>query len=349
MDYYLYIGTYTRKTSEGIYVYKFNSATGEFKQVSIARGTANPTFLAISSDYRFLFSVDGTKSDSVKSFSIDQSSHELTLINSQSLAGSFGACHLEVDKTGRWLIVGNYGSGSVSVLPVQPDGTLGSVSQTIKHEGKSIDPERQQKPFVHSVNIDPGNKDIFVPDLGTDKIMTYRLNVETGQLTSGRIPYTSVTPGAGPRHFTFHPNGMFAYVINEMLATITGFSYRDGELKTIQTVNCLPDDYKGLKWAADIHISPDGKFLYGSNRAHESLGIFSIDQLTGQLTFVGHQYVNGKTPRNFAIDPTGNFLLIANQDSDNITIYKRDMKTGKLTFTNQEILVSMPVCLKFIP
>ncbi len=348
-DYFLYIGTYTRKTSEGIYVYQFNSTTGDFKPVSIAKGNTNPSFLSISSDQRFLYSLAGNKGDSVKAYAIEKPSRHLKLLNGQSLGGSFGASHLEVDQTGRWLIVGNYGSGSVTVLSIQPDGKIGNVIQTIVHEGKSIDPERQQKPFVHSINIAPNNADVFVPDLGTDKIMNYILNSHTGNLTAAKVPFTLITPGSGPRHFTFHPNGKFAYVILEMGAMITGFNYNEGELKAFQTVKNLPDDYTGLKWAADIHISPDGKFLYGSNRAHESLVIFSIDQNTGRLTLVGHQPVNGKTPRNFAIDPTGNFVLVANQDSDNITIFKRDKLSGKLTATGKEITISQPVCMKFIP
>lgn len=348
-DYYLYIGTYTRKTSEGIYVYQFNSTTGDVKPVSIAKGNTNPSFLSISKDQRFLYALAGNNGDSVRAYSIEKPSHRLTLLNAKSLGGSSGACHLAVDQTGRWLIVGNYRSGSVTVLSIQPDGKIGGVTQTILHEGKSIDPERQQKPFVHSINIAPNNKDVFVPDLGTDKVMMYKLNAETGKLTPGDVPFTSVTPGTGPRHFVFHPNGKFAYVIQEMGSMITGFHYSNGELKTFQTVNNLPDDYKGQKWAADIHISPDGKFLYGSNRGHESLVIFSIDQKTGLLTLVGHQSVNGKTPRNFAIDPTGNFVLVANQDSDNVTIFKRNKETGTLTATGKEIKISQPVCLKFIP
>jgi 6-phosphogluconolactonase len=347
--YYLYIGTYTQKGSKGIYLYQFNSVTGAFKPIAVTEGISNPSFLAISSDQQFLYAVAGKGSDSVRAYSIDKKSHQLSVLNTQSLAGSNGACHLEVDKTGRWLIVGNYGSGSVSVLSIEKNGKLGNVTQTITHEGKSIDPDRQQKPHVHSVNFSPNSKYVFVPDLGTDKIMTYQLNAQTGNLMAGDVPFTSVTPGTGPRHFTFHPNGKFAYVIQEMSASITAFKYNDGTLETIQRVTNLPDTYTGRKWAADIHLSPDGKFLYGSTRAHDSLVIFKVDEKTGLLTLVGLQSVNGKTPRNFAIDPTGNFVLVANQDSDNITIFKRDKVTGKLTFTNTEINVSMPVCLKFVP
>ncbi len=345
---YLYVGTYTRKTSEGIYIYKFHTKTGDFTPLSKAKGIDNPSFLAISPDHRFLYSGGSKKGDSVHAFAIDKQTHFLNLLNTQSLGSSLGATHVELDKTGRWLFVANYFSGSISVLPIEREGTLGELAQTIQLEGKSINP-RQDKAHVHSMNISPDNKFVFAPDLGTDKIMTYQLNAQTGQLTEGVPPFTPTVAGAGPRHFTFHPNGKFAYSIQELDATIMGFHYKNGVLEPFQTIKTLPDDYTGLKWSADIHISPDGKFLYGSNRAHESLTIFKIDKKTGKLILVGHQAVNGKTPRNFVIDPTGRFILVANQDSDNITIFKRDKKTGKLTATGKEIKVSSPVCLKIIP
>ena len=345
--YYLYVGTYTRATSKGIYVYQFNSATGDLTPVSVAKGITNPSFLAISRDQRFLYATCGNKGDSATAYAIEKSSHKLNFLNAVPLTGSFGAAHLETDKTGKWLIVGNYGSGSITVLPLKSNGSLDAVSQTIHMEGKSVHTQ-QDKPHVHSINIAPNNRDVFVPDLGTDKIMNYQLDDQSG-LTPSESPFTAVTPGSGPRHLTFHPNGKFAYVIEELSATITAFAYKGGKLEEIQTVNTLADDYTGRKWTADIHISPDGKFLYGSNRAAESLAIFSIDPKSGKLTFVDRPSVMGKTPRNFAIDPTGNFLLVANQDSDNIVIFKRDMTTGKLTATGKEIAVSMPVCLKFVP
>ena len=343
----LFVGTYTTKTSEGIYSYRFNSKTGEFAPLSVAKNITNPSFLAISPNQRFLYAVEG-RGELVRAFSIDKPSGNLTLLNAQSSGGS-NPVHLEVDQTNKWLIVGNYSSGNLSVLPINADGSLGKAAQTIAHEGKSINPERQNKPYVHSINMAPNNQDVFVPDLGMDKIMAYQFNAQTGQLSAGNPPFMAGTPGAGPRHFTFHPNGKFAYVIQELDATITGFSYKNGQLAAVQTVKTLPDDYVGSKSCADIHISPDGKFLYGSNRGHESLVIFNINPKTGQLNLVGHQNVLGKTPRNFAIDPTGNFVLVANQDTDNVVIFRRDKQTGKMTATGQEIKVSMPVCLKFMP
>lgn len=346
-DYFLFVGTYTLKTSEGIYVYKFNTQTGDFTPISHTKGIKNPSFLAISPNQRFLYAAEGKSGESVRAFSIEMPSGNLTLLNTQSSVG-VGPTHLQVDKTGKWVIVGNYTTGNLSTLPIKSDGSLGKALQTIQHEGKSINLERQNQPHVHSVNIAPNNTDVFVPDLGIDKIMAYCFDAKTGQLTAGNPPFIATAPGAGPRHFTYHPNGKFAYVIQEIDATITGFRYKKGQLIPFQTVKNLPDDYTGAKSSADIHISPDGKFLYGSNRTHESLVIFRIHSKTGQLTLVGHQNVFGKTPRNFAIDPTGQWVLVANQDTDNITIFKRDADTGKLTFTGKEISVSMPVCLKFL-
>lgn len=346
-SYYLYVGTYTKAAGEGISVYEFNSKTGDFKLLSIASGFTNPSFLSISPDHRFLYSLGGSKGDSVRAFAIEQSSHTLRFLNAQSLGISYGAAHLQTDETGKWLLTGNYGSGSITVFPLLADGSIAEASQTIQLQGKSIDPQRQDKPHVHAVQFSPGNKYVFVPDLGTDKIMTYMFNAATGLLSPAATPFTSVTPGSGPRHFTFHPNGKFVYVIQEMAATTTAFTYKDGVLKPFQTVENLPADYKGRKWSADIHISPDGKFLYGSNRAHESLVIFRIHQKTGRLTLVGHQPVYGKTPRNFVIDPSGNFILVANQESGNVTVFKRNKRTDKLTYLKTEIKIPQAVCLKF--
>lgn len=355
-NYTLYIGTYTAKKSEGIYVYQFNTKTGDFAPLSIAKGISNPSFLAISPDQRFLYSGGSKKGDSVHAFAIDKQTHFLSLLNTQSLESSFGACHLAVDKTGKWLIVGNYASGSLNILPIQSDGRLEKVQQTIQHKGSSLVQPQQDRPHVHSINIAPNGKDVFVADLGTDKIWTYILNAQTGQLTvrgnsfgEGGPSFVKTVEGSGPRHLAFHPNGKFVYSIQEIDATVTGYHYKNSALQTFQTISTLPTNYTGRKWCADIHISPDGKFLYGSNRAHESLVIYKIDKKTGQLTLIGHQSVNGKTPRNFAIDPTGRFVLVANQDSDNISVFKRDKKTGLLTATGKEILVSQPVCLKFLP
>jgi 6-phosphogluconolactonase len=347
-NYTLFIGTYTRKTSEGIYSYTFNTKTGDFTPLSITKGIDNPSFLAISPDHRFLYSGGSKKGDSVHAFAIDKQTYFLTLLNTQSLVGGLGATHLELDKTGKWLFVSNYFNGSFNLLSIEKDGRIAPSKQWTKLEGSSIVKPQQDVSHLHSIMVAPNNTDVFAADLGTDKIMVYRLNPQTGQFTEGVPPFTSSKAGSGPRHLDIHPNGRFVYSIQEIDATITGFDYKNGILTPFQTLSTLPSDYTGRKWSADIHISPDGKFLYGSNRAHESLAIFKIDKHTGHLTRVGHQTVNGKTPRNFVIDPTGNFLLVANQDSDNIVVFKRNKKTGLLTATGKEIKVSQPVCLKFM-
>lgn len=348
-EFYMLVGTYTSGKSEGIYVYKFNSKTGDLTYVSKATGLKNPAFLSFSPNQKYVYSVGETdKNGSVNAFSFDKKNGKLTFLNSQPSNGS-GPCHVTTDLTGKWVIVGNYSGGSLSVLPVEKDGKLGAGIQTIQHEGKSVNAQRQEKPHVHSINIAPNNTDVFVPDLGIDKIVSYQLDAKTGHLSNGKPEYTTIKDGAGPRHFTFHPNGKFAYVINELDATVTAFHYKKGGLSEFQTISTLPKDYTGQKWCADIHISPDGKFLYGSNRTHDSLVIYSIDPKTGELAYITNESVLGKTPRNFAIDPTGNFILVANQDSDNITIFKRNKQTGTLTSTGKSVEVGTPVCLKLVP
>lgn len=346
-SFYLLVGTYTSGKSEGIYVYKFNTNTGDFQPISIAKNLKNPAFLAISPNEKFVYSVgEVDNGGAVYAFGFDKNKGVLTQLSTQSANGS-GPCHVAVDKTGKWVIVGNYGAGSLTVLPVEANGGIGSAIQTIKHEGKGPKPQ-QDNAHVHSINIAPNNQDIFVADLGIDKIVTYQLDAKTGKLSTGNPAFTKVQDGSGPRHFVFHPNGKFAYVIQELSAQVTAFNYKKGGLTAIETVSTLPSDYTGNNSCADIHISPDGKFLYGSNRVHDSIVIYAINQTTGQLTYVGNQPVLGKKPRNFMIDPTGNYVLVANQETENITIFKRDAKKGTLTPTGKEILVPTPVCLKMI-
>lgn len=347
-EFYLLVGTYTSGKSEGIYVYKFNSETGNYQAISIAKGLKNPAFLAISPNQKYVYSVgEFNNGGAVYAFEFDKTKGVLNQLSTQSANGS-GPCHVAVDKTGKWVIVGNYGAGSLSVLPVESNGGVGTAIQTIQHEGKGVNETRQEKPHVHSINIAPNNVDVFVPDLGIDKIVTYQLDNTTGKLTAGNPLFTKVQDGTGPRHFTFHPNKKFAYVIQELSGEITGFHYQKGGLKAFQTISTLPAEYTGGKSCADIHISPDGKFLYGSNRIHDSIAIYAIDPKTGKLTYITNQGVLGKKPRNFIIDPTGKFVLIANQDSDNITIFERDPIKGTLTSTGKEISVPNPVCLKMM-
>jgi 6-phosphogluconolactonase len=339
------VGTYTKKGSKGIYAFEFDPKTLNTTELSTAPKIDDPSFLVISKDNRHVYSVSESDRGEVVALDFDPEKGTFKTLNTVASGGAH-PCHISLDKTGKWVLVGNYTGGNLSVIPVLPDGNISESIQTIQHTGKGPDTQRQEKPHVHSVNISPDNKDVYVADLGTDKIMAYRLDESTGKLSAGNS--VSVSAGSGPRHFVFHPEEPFAYVIQELTGKVTAFKYTDNQLEFIEEISTLPAGFTGNNSCADIHISPDGKFLYGSNRFHDTLVIFEIDQKTGKLTLVGHQDVLGKTPRNFAIDPTGKFVFVANQDTDNIVIFRRDLKTGKLTPTGREVKVSMPICVKFL-
>src|SRR5690242_17177008 len=349
---YLFIGTYAPADSNGIFVYRFDTNTGKASRVSAIKGIENPSFLITSPDQRFVYAVSethGEKGGSVYAYKFDPGNGRLHYLNSEPSGGK-DPCYLTADQTGHWIMVGNYSSGSLSVLPVKEQGTLGKAVQTIRHHGHSIDKERQAEPHVHCIMLAPNNHDVFVTDLGTDKIMTYLLNEEDGHLSAGKPPYTQVMPGSGPRHLAFHPNGKNVYLIQEMGGKITVFNYEPGKLSAIQTISTLPDGYQGRIWASAIHISPDGKFLYASNRDDlNDIVTYAIDPKNGQLTYKGRQATGGKTARDFVISPDGKYVLAGHQNDDKITIFKRDADTGLLTPTNEEIHVPHAVCLKMIP
>jgi 6-phosphogluconolactonase len=351
----VYVGTYTSGKSEGIYIYNLDLATGAMTRVGVAKGVKNPSFLAIHPNRKFLYAVsevedsDGKRTGGVTSFAIDAATGELSRLNAQPSEGA-GPCHLVVDRTGKCVLVANYGGGSVASLPIGDDGKLAKAASAIQHKGSSVNPRRQESPHAHSINVDPGNRFAVAADLGLDKVLVYRLDATKGTLTPNDPPSTSVAPGAGPRHFAFHPTGRFAYVINEITCTVTAFAY-DGErgtLKETQTITTLPHEVKEGYSTAEVQVHPSGKFLYGSNRGHDSIAIFSIDSSTGKLTAVGHQPTGGKTPRNFAIDPTGQYLLAENQNSDTIVVFRIDQKTGELKPTANVVDVPSPVCVRFL-
>jgi len=353
---FLIIGTYTSEKSEGLYVYKFNTETGENSFVSSVK-TSNPSFLAVSPNHKYVYAVnenaDSTRftvTGHVVAFSFDKATGKLNFINKQESGGRH-PCYVSIDKTGKWVIVGNYSSGSLSVLPVKSNGSLDSATQVIQHEGSSVNSERQEGPHVHATVLNKSNKTLYVPDLGMDMVMLYNFDSKSGKLKDFRIPSVATEPGAGPRHIDVHPNGKYAYLMEEMTGAVSAYEIeKDGYLSLLQNISGLPRDFDGAVGSADIHVSPDGKFLYCSNRGESNtIGIFSINQSNGQLVWIDHQSTLGKTPRNFNFDPTGNFLLVANQNSDEIVIFKRDKQTGLLTDTGKRINVSKPVCLKWIP
>lgn len=345
-EHYMLIGTYTSGKSEGIYVYKFNSNTGEFSPVSIAKGIKNPSFLAVGPGNKYVYSVsEGDGQGSVTAFSF--SNGNMNMLNARSSGGS-GPCYVAVDKTGKWVATGNYGSGSFAVLPIEANGSLGEPVSVMVHQGKSVNAQRQEKAHVHATVFSPDNKYLFVPDLGMDKIMAYAFDEKTGKLSNANPAFAASNPGNGPRHLDFHPSGKYAYLMEEMSGTVNVFSYKNGKLTAIQNITSHPAGYKGAIGSADIHVSPDGKFLYASNRGDaNSIAVFAINQKNGQIRPVTHQPTLGKTPRNFNLDPSGNFLLVANQNSDNIVIFKRDKKTGMLKALDKQIQVPNPVCIKW--
>lgn len=348
--YNLLIGTYTSPgKSDGIYVYTFDTETGDFSYKSEAAGIKNPSFLVVTQDREHVYSVSevGDGQGSISSYSFDASTGELVFMNHASSGGN-GPCYVTVDDNNKFVFAGNYGGGSLSAIPIRADGSLGSDIQSIQHQGSSINPGNQEKPHVHATVLSKDNRYLFVPDLGTDKVNIYNVDLANSKpLTPASPAFVSVKAGSGPRHFTFHPNGKYAYLIQEIMGIVTAFDYKDGMLNAKQSVVLPSSGFTGRIDAADIHISPDGKFLYGSLRGDiDEIVFYAIDK-KGNLTYAGRQSTLGKSPRNFAIDPTGNFLLVGNHRSDEIVIFKRDQKTGLLTPTGKKISIGSPVCLKF--
>jgi 6-phosphogluconolactonase len=304
----------------------------------------------VSSDKKNVYAISaGPNGGLANAFAFDPAAGKLTFLNSVSSGGN-GPAYVSVDNNKRHVFVANYGSGSLSAINVEANGALGTNRQTIAHEGKSINPTRQNQPHVHSVVLSPDNKHLMASDLGTDKINIYKIDgaAISNPLSPAAMPFISVVPGAGPRHLAFHPNGKYAYSIMEIAGIVGAFRYRDGKLKNLQFISSLPEGFTGRIGSADIHVSPDGKFLYASNRGDSNdIAVFSI-RGNGKLKFLGREGSGINRPRNFAIDPTGNFVLVANQDGNDIVIFKRDKKTGMLTPTGKKIVVDMPVCLKFV-
>src|SRR5690606_7243926 len=348
-EYWLLVGTYSNAdNSNGLQVYRFNTGSGDATFVSKSTDVTNHSYLAVSADGTKVFAVSemGQGKGTVNSFSFNPSTGALSWIGSVTSAGDH-PCYVSVTSDQTVVFVGNYSSGTLSAVRVSPNGTLDPNIQTIQHEGSSVNTSRQEKPHVHAVVLSPDGRFLMVPDLGTDKVHIYAINTSSDKPLEA-AGAAAVTPGGGPRHLTFHPNGKYAYLIRELDAAVTVFDYKDGKLKEKQSITLLDPAFQGKVGAADIHVSPDGKFLYGSNRGEANeITIYSIGK-DGKLTYVGRQSTLGRTPRNFAIDPTGNFLLAANQDTNDIVIFRRDRKSGLLQDTGKRIQLDKPVCLKFV-
>jgi len=361
--YLLYVGTYTEEKdskSKGIYAYRFDSDTAELTPLGLAAETTNPSFLAVHPNHRFLYAVNetgnyqGQKSGAVSAFAIDPASGKLTLLNEVASKGADPA-YITVDRTGKYVLVANYTGGSVAVFPVLGDGKLGEASSFIQHSGHGTNPEQQQGPHAHSVDLSPDDRFAIVDDLGLDETLVYKFDSSKGSLTlnSPEI-YTTLAksdPGAGPRHFVFNPNGKFGYVVNEIQSTVSAFSYDSstGAMKHLQTISTYPKDFTAHNDDAEIEILPSGKFLYASNRGHDSVAVFAVDPDKGTLTLVEYAPTKGQTPRSFEISPGGSLLFAENEKSNNIVVFSIDPKTGRLTPTGKVLEVVEPVCAKFVP
>ena len=349
---YLFVGSYNfNKKKEGVYVYRFDTLTGQLEKVFSTKGIANPSFITLSPDGKHLYACTESltkNAGSVSAFSIDSSTGSLSFINSRPSGGE-NPVYLSVDKTNKWLVNANYTEGSVSVYPLSSDGSIDSATQVIPFEEGSINRVRQQSAHIHSAVFSPSQDYLFLPDLGADKIRCCSFDhLNQHPLSTTAHAFTKSVAGSGPRHFAFHPNGHFAYCIEEMGGAINAYAYKDGQLDSIQRIPAHLKEQNRDFSSADIHLSADGRFLYASNRAKENnLAIFSVDANSGLLTLVAYQSTLGDHPRNFTIDPTGKFLLVANQFSGNVVVFKRDISTGLLTDTGIQISLPNPSCLQF--
>jgi 6-phosphogluconolactonase len=380
-DYFVYFGTYTgfkyvhhsktwgvgESKSKGVYVSRFNASTGQLSEPQLAAEVVNPSFLTVSPDHHYLYAISEDPlsigppvdhSSYVSAYAIDAATGKLRFLNSVPASGT-STCYISIDKTGRYVMLANFGSGSVSVIHVKNDGSLGELASFIQDAGSSVDRSIQTEPHPHWIGVSPDNRYVIVSDLGLDQVLIFHFDEKTGMLSPPGPPSVSVYPGGGPRHFTFDPSGKFGYQLSEMSGMVDVFAWDAGKgtLTTVQRVHTVPHNFFGGNHSAEIEIHPSGKFLYESNRrtqgenirGPDTIGIFAIDQKKGTLSHVEEVLSGGVMPRNFAIDPTGNYLLSAHQLSNNIVVFKIDSSTGRLTKSGNEIQVGTPVCIKFVP
>lgn len=356
-DYFLLTGTYTSTGSEGIYVHHFNTKNADSYPVDSVK-VSNPSFLAVSSNQQTIYAVNENANDAgtgggVTSLSFNNKTGSISVVDSQSSRGNH-PCYISVDKTGKWVAVGNYGTGNFTVLPVAADQFLDftAIIQGSGNRADKVPDKRQAGPHVHSTVFSADNRFLVATDLGNDQVFIYRFNSETGNVYPASQAFVQTTAGSGPRHFVFHPNNKFAYLIQELSGTIDAYQYNatTGSLTIVQTISSVAPGFKGFPGSADIHLSADGKFLYATNRGDANdIAIYKVNKKDGKLSLTGHQPVLGKAPRNFSIDPSGKFLLVANQDSDEIVIFLRNKRTGLLTDSRKRIKIPKPVCLKWVP
>jgi 6-phosphogluconolactonase len=354
----VYVGTFKRESSKGIYAWRLDTNTGRMDPLGLVADTMRPVFIALHPNRRFLYAVsrptavDRQNVGVVHAYAIDPKTARLTMLNSFPTRG-IDPAYVAVDRAGRNVLVANFGAnngnGSVTVFPIRKDGSLAEASDFIQYSGVGVHPQRQQGPHSHAINVSPDNRFLFVADLGLDKIFVYHFDAEQGKLKPNDPAFATLHAGAGPRQFVFHPNGKFFYVVNEIQSTLTTFTYAAGSLKEAQTVSILPQGFTGTSSAATVQVHPSGRFLYASNRGADNIAVYSIDPKTGTLTLVEFVPTQGKTPGNFGIDPSGSWLIVANQSSDSLVLFRIDPMTGKLLATGQSFEVGTPSCVKFLP
>jgi 6-phosphogluconolactonase len=353
-EYLLYAGTYTGHGSKGIYGYRFNSATGKLTEIGLAAESEQPSFLTVTPNGNFLYAIHevaeykGNPTGAASAYAVDTGSGKLKELNEVSTRDQ-GPAYITLDHSAKYAIVANYTLGSVAILPILKDGHLGEATAFVQHKGSSVNPERQKGPHVHSAIFSPDNRFVIVADLGLDELVIYPFNSTNGTLGTPHAVKTQ--PGAGPRHMVFGPRGQVLYLITEMQSTVIAYSFDavNGTLRELQTISTLPADFRGKNTAAEIAISPSGRFIYASNRGNNNIVIFARDEKTGALKVAGSVPTDGKTPRNFVIDPTGDWLLVANKDSDNLVVFRIGQKDGHLTQNGEIKRLSSPVCLLFVP
>ncbi len=350
----VYLGTYTRKGSEGIYVADFDASTGELSEPRLAVAAESPSFLALHPSGQFLFAVGeaatfgDSKSGAVSAFHVEPRTGELALVNSVA-SGGRGPCFIEADPSGKAVLVANYGGGSVASFRVRENGVLEEAATVVQHEGSGPDPKRQTGPRAHSIRVDPTGRYALAADLGIDRVLVYRLNPADATLAAHDPAGAATPPGVGPRHLAWHPRGRWAYVANEMGGSVSQFVWDAdaGTLRLAGTVSTLPEAYDGRRSCAEVATHPGGRFVYVSNRGHDSLAVLAVDETTGALTPRGHVPTGGQEPRHFAIDPTGRWLIAAHQNSDSLVVFRIDPDTGTPAETGVRRSLSMPVCVRF--
>jgi 6-phosphogluconolactonase len=344
------LGTYGSGPGIGFSLAHFDDETGRLTRPDFLTAARNPGFFAIDPDGRHLYACNEDNRGEVSAYRLEASTGALTLLNSRSSAG-LGPAYISLDRSGRFALVANYGSGTIAVIAINPDGSLGRQTAFVQHTGRSVDPVRQTRAYAHSIIVDPSNRFVLVADLGTDKVFLYRFDASDGTLSPNEPAFAAVAPGSGPRHISFHPNGRWVYVVNEMASTIAAFTWNPeaGSLAPFQTISTLPADFHGKSTAAEIEVHQNGKFLFSSNRGFDSIAVFSIDPATGRLAPVEIVPSGGRTPRFFTLDPGARWLLCANQDSNNVVVFGIDPSTGHLSRAGDPVAAHVPVCLGFLP